>query len=111
MDRYSIFNKFNGRCAYCGCELSSIRDMQVDHVVPKFCNGTDNYDNMFPACCICNNFKRSFTVEEFRDQLLNQVAVLQRNSTVFRRLLKYDLVRLTQKNIVFYFEKKENTCY
>ena len=29
--RLAVYEKFNHRCAYCGCELD-YKDMQVDHV-------------------------------------------------------------------------------
>ena len=32
--REIVYNKYNGHCAYCGCEIE-MKDMQVDHIVPK----------------------------------------------------------------------------
>ena len=29
--RMAVYNKFDGHCAYCGCEID-ISDMQVDHI-------------------------------------------------------------------------------
>ena len=29
--RQQVYDKYNGHCAYCGCELG-IKDMQVDHL-------------------------------------------------------------------------------
>lgn len=31
--RKQVYAKYNGHCAYCGCELE-YKDMQVDHVIP-----------------------------------------------------------------------------
>ena len=33
--REIVYNKYNGHCAYCGCEIE-MKDMQVDHIVPKY---------------------------------------------------------------------------
>ena len=33
-DRIKIHAKHRGRCAYCGAEIA-LKDMQVDHIVPK----------------------------------------------------------------------------
>ena len=33
--REQVYQKYNGRCAYCGCELA-IKDMQVDHLIPNY---------------------------------------------------------------------------
>ena len=32
-ERMAVYEKTNGHCAYCGCELE-YKDMQVDHVIP-----------------------------------------------------------------------------
>ena len=31
--RIAVYQKCNGHCAYCGCDLQ-YKDMQVDHVIP-----------------------------------------------------------------------------
>ena len=41
--RELVYNKYNGRCAYCGREIA-YKNMQVDHFIPKngyFDKGTD----------------------------------------------------------------------
>ena len=52
--REIVYNKYNGHCAYCGCEIE-MKDMQVDHIVPKYRNnemwhkgkiGTDEISNL-----------------------------------------------------------------
>lgn len=40
-ERLKVYNKYGGRCAYCGREIE-YKDMQVDHIVPK----QRNYDNV-----------------------------------------------------------------
>ena len=32
IDRQKVYDKCGGRCGYCGKELKSIKDMQVDHI-------------------------------------------------------------------------------
>jgi len=39
------------RCFYCGCEFTTSRAMNVDHVVN---NGPDCLDNLVLACAACN---------------------------------------------------------
>ena len=49
--RMTVYQKCDGHCAYCGCDLE-YKDMQVDHVVPLNGwseHGTDTVDNMLPA--------------------------------------------------------------
>lgn len=48
--REQVYQKCNGHCAYCGCELE-YKDMQVDHATSVFYyNGTNDIDNLLPAC-------------------------------------------------------------
>ena len=39
--RQAVYAKYNGHCAYCGCEIG-YKDMQVDHIEPK-CRGNERY--------------------------------------------------------------------
>jgi hypothetical protein len=39
---------------------------QVDHVIPLSRGGTDDWDNLAPACRWCNMEKGDFTPEEYR---------------------------------------------
>ena len=65
-ERQQIYEKFGGRCAYCGCEIT-IKDMQADHVVPLHLGGEDDISNLYPACRACNHYKSTYTVERFRE--------------------------------------------
>ena len=41
--REQVYQKYNGHCAYCGCELD-YKDMQVDHVKSVYGNGDNNIE-------------------------------------------------------------------
>lgn len=43
--REEVYQKYNGHCAYCWCELE-YKDMQVDHVISVCGNGDNNIDNL-----------------------------------------------------------------
>ena len=45
-ERQQIYEKFGGRCAYCGCKIT-IKDMQADHVVPLHLGGADDISNLY----------------------------------------------------------------
>ena len=107
--RQKVFDKYDGHCAYCGCNLLP-RQWQVDHIWPKYrahqYNGDINtIENLNPACTKCNNFKSTHTVEEFKRQLSMQPIRLLKN-TQFQRALKFGLVNVTNNDVVFYFEKE-----
>mgnify|MGYP003434777171 FL=1 len=75
--RNIIFNKYNGKCAYCGTELKD--DWQVDHVKPRimFEIGSYQYEgnpndinNLVPCQKIINHYKRALDLETFRTWFL-----------------------------------------
>lgn len=74
--REAVWNKTDGRCYYCGLELTSddidtIEGrynswMDVDHLQPKAAGGLDTFENMVPSCKACNCAKGRKTLEEYR---------------------------------------------
>ena len=113
IDRTLVYNRFGGRCSYCGCELKSIKDMQVDHQLPKVTtfktleeyNQVHSLDNLYPSCRTCNHYKRSDNLEQFRQKMttLHERAC---SHYIGKVALKYGIVTLTPFDGVFYFEKK-----
>lgn len=53
---------FSVPCAYCGDWLPT----QVDHIMPVSRGGTDDWENLAPACKWCNMEKLDFTPDEWR---------------------------------------------
>ncbi len=114
--RQLVYDKFGGRCAYCGREIA-YKDMQVDHKDPLFRNdtdeqlakagikrGTDDLDNLMPSCRRCNFRKGTLTIDQFRLELYNQCKrVLERNFQV-KQSIDYGLMHITLHPVVFYFE-------
>ncbi len=56
-----LLEQFEGLCAYCKIHLATTKD----HVVPISKNGTDNIDNILPACKSCNSRKSNMPLEVF----------------------------------------------
>lgn len=126
IDRKAVYDKCNGHCAYCGQPIE-FKAMQVDHVMPVIRNtkfvpdpkgyggkrvfdGTYDYperlciENCLPACRVCNNYKHTFSLETFRNELGKQLERARKNSANYRMALRYGLIQETPKPIVFYFE-------
>ena len=62
--RQSIYEAWDYCCGYCGEEATSL-----DHIVPRFKSGSNNRNNLVPACRRCNQNKASSDVEEwYRNQ-------------------------------------------
>lgn len=113
-DRDKIFNKYGGKCAYCGCELQ--KGWHCDHIEPYFHNWSDELraryniirdntiDNHNPSCARCNKWKSTHSVEGFRNEISEQIQRLKNYSSNFRMALDYKLIEETNKSVKFYFE-------
>lgn len=122
-NRQKIFDKYGGRCAYCGCHLGS--NFQVDHIVPVFHNdsdedferrsthgkktklvvrGSDEESNYNPACIRCNRWKATMSIETFRKEISQQVIRARRESCNFRMAEDFGLIKETGVEVKFYFE-------
>ena len=108
--REQVYAKCNGHCAYCGCELD-IKDMQVDHVFPKFGierDGIDDIDNLMPSCRQCNFYKSANSLEGFRHILLNVLPNSLSKLFQVKIGLKYGYVKQGEPwDGKFYFEKMQ----
>ena len=121
IDRQIIFDKFAGKCAYCGCELQ--KGWHVDHIQPivrdfkyskhksRFehtgsCRNpeNENLDNYNPSCASCNIQKNSFTLEQFRNNIKQFVNSLNQYSTQYKFAKRYGLITENNIDVIFYFE-------
>jgi 5-methylcytosine-specific restriction endonuclease McrA len=115
INRQLVYEKYDGHCSYCGCDIS-LKEMQVDHVVSKFHfkfkiskKYTDvdlnDMENLNPSCRVCNKWKSSHSLEQFRKEIGEQLNRLNEYNANFRFAKKYSLVEETPHPIIFYFEK------
>lgn len=109
--RKSIYDKYEGHCAYCGKELS-IDAFQVDHMKPvREMNGildhpeNDTIENLVPSCRQCNKRKGSGSIEFFRHELECSLDRLRMYNATFRFAELYEQIEATPKKVVFFFEK------
>lgn len=114
--REIIFNKYGGRCAYCGNHLQ--KGWHVDELLPVIrhknglCEHPENYniDNQMPACPSCNINKHSLPLESFRSLIKGFIKHLTIVNTQYKIASRYGLVKETNNDVIFYFEKhKPNT--
>lgn len=118
--REQIYNKYDGRCAYCGKPIT-YKEMQVDHIKPIFRNwsdedkerwlkghyGNDEVENYNPSCHACNFRKGTDDIEGFRQAIEHGLECCRRDFT-YRMMLRYGLVEEHPQKVVFYFEKCTN---
>lgn len=103
--RLMVYDKCGGHCAYCGCNLD-YKDMQVDHVKPLRNGGSNDVENMLPACRSCNHYKSTFDLEGFRQYLSDIHKRLMRDSIPFNVASRFGIVEHIGDDITFYFEKE-----
>lgn len=116
--RLSVYDKFKGKCAYCGCDIL-LSKFHIDHIEPKYrgssqnqlnswgskiIKGTDHIDNLNPACISCNLSKSTFSIETWREELELKKERIKRDSPTFNILLRFGVVKEIPKPIIFYFE-------
>lgn len=130
-DRQKIFDKYGGKCAYCGCEL--VKGWHVDEIEPvrrsweyipdKNGNRVWNdlkqdwdkkntmmhpdrlhIDNQNPSCASCNINKHSESLEEFRDRIKKFINSLNTYSVQYKIAKRYGLIQENDIEVKFYFE-------
>jgi len=115
--RLKVFNKYNGRCAYCGVSIV-YEKFHVDHIEPLFrgstnkdlehfgrTKGRNSIENYNPSCVSCNSSKSTFTLDQWRGELELKTSRIRRDSSTFRILERFGKVKVKDVSIVFYFEK------
>lgn len=126
--RQKVFDKYGGKCAYCGCELQ--KGWHVDHAEPcrriirserKVIDDRGNWewvdklvgysnpdahhiDNYMPSCPSCNINKHGDTIEQFRENIAQYLRSLNLRMVQYKMVKKYGLVEETGKPVIFYFE-------
>lgn len=127
--RLEVYNKYGGRCAYCGQTITYI-EMQVDHKVPVAVYGYNwqgkrhskkdfiaifgqekydaihGIDNLMPACVYCNHHKRQWTLEMYRD-IVSKITVKVSKDYLVKRGIRYGIIETKEWDKKFYFEKVE----
>lgn len=109
MDREAVYNKYHGRCAYCGREIA-YKDMQVDHFIPQRNGGTDDIENLMPSCRTCNHYKRAESLESFRNMISTIPAKLGEREYIYKVGMAYGFWDAEPKEIKFFFERLDTYC-
>lgn len=109
--RKQVYEKYDGHCAYCGCEIT-MKDMQVDHFRSQYGaerkhEAVDNsFDNLMPACRQCNLYKGPYTIESFRWALKGLLVPNLQKTFNWRLAERYGLVEShLDQDPIFYYEK------
>lgn len=111
-ERKILYNKYGGKCAYCGEKLPD--RWHADHIDPVVRNvltgvkskpELDVLKNKNPACPSCNIMKHSYDIETFRFIISQFVNSLNQYSNQYKFAKKFGLVSENEQKVEFYFEK------
>ncbi|MDR0927873.1 MAG: HNH endonuclease [Ignavibacteria bacterium] len=76
-----LYKQQNGKCNGCGNEYL-MKDMEIDHIIPKAKGGGDYYENYQLLCGSCNRIKGSRPMEFLR-QLIKTREAMMENQLIF----------------------------
>ena len=70
--RKNIFRRDLWTCQYCGMCLKNIKQLTIDHVMPKSKGGDSSWTNLTTACYHCNILKGNKILKYCNMKLLNK---------------------------------------
>lgn len=109
----AVYNKYDGKCAYCGKEIESPAKMKYACINPngeklrfEFEDGemklVDNDDNNYiPVCERCKRHSGNMNVEEYREYITGKMKSKRKTELKFAEEFTED------GKIVFFFEKQQ----
>ena len=119
--REQLRQMFDGKCAYCGCELDQ---MHADHLEPCVRITTDIWGkplpaserymvkperntvaNMMPACVACNLHKGGYKLHQWRDLIERSAQIARRSTSTFKAGERFGVITVTERPVIFYFER------
>ena len=68
LSRREVFIRDRFQCQYCGRKVA-LKELTLDHVVPRFRGGSHTWENLVSACRGCNHRKAGRTPREARMRL------------------------------------------
>ena len=92
LTRRNIILRDNHTCQYCG-KQRTLKDLNIDHVVPKAQNGKNTWENLVCSCVKCNSHKRDRTPKQAGMKLLSE----PKKPTVYLMFKRYADIFMNDK--------------
>lgn len=102
--RELVYAKYNGKCAYCGNPIE-YKDLKVDHIIPEKKGGTDDIENLMPACETCNHYKGHSNLFKFK-HMMKFIHKKISKLYIIKVALRFGLIEIKEFDS-FYYEKKD----
>lgn len=97
LTRKNLFYRDDNTCQYCN-KKAKVKDLELEHVVPRCKGGKDTWENLVCACKKCNEKKRDKTLKEAGMKLIRK-PVKPKFIPNFRMCIK-DKKYVTWKNFI-----------
>ena len=88
-ERMRIYRKTKGHCYLCG-EFVDFDKFEIEHKVPVSKGGTNDFNNVFCSCHVCNAIKQDIYPEDFVEKI-SKIFMYQMNIKN-RKCLKWRIV-------------------
>ena len=69
LNRRNIYHRDHNRCQYCGMRFN-LKELTIDHIVPRVQGGGNTWDNLVCACVHCNTRKGGRTPRQAHMKLV-----------------------------------------
>ena len=103
--RAYLLEKFDHKCVYCG---KTDVPLEIEHIVPKSCGGSDRVSNLAIACRECNQTKGNQTAEEFGHPRIQAKAEKSLKATAFMNIVRHRMVDLLKCDSTFGYITKHD---
>lgn len=98
-ERMKVYRKTKGHCYLCG-DFVDFDKFEIEHKVPISKGGTNDFNNVFCSCHICNAIKQDIYPEDFVDKI-SKIFVYQMQgkygSSWKWKMMQRELVRMMEK--------------
>ena len=102
-----IYDKTDGRCAYCGKSIDGLENMTITFLNPMPSNAHDDINGMLPACRACDILKGTLTLKQFRaarNKAAKEVHThLMNSNSAYKNAVHMGAVKT--QNVAFFFER------
>ena len=92
--RFEVFKRDNFTCQYCGRKPPKVT-LEIDHIVSKFENGTDEIYNLITSCYDCNRGKGKRKIDKIsRQDIKKDIESLKERQ---KQIKQYEKLKLQEK--------------
>ena len=86
--RFEVFQRDGFTCQYCGRKPPEVV-LEVDHIMPRSKNGSDDMENLITSCFDCNRGKRDKNLTDVPERIKINIEEIKERKKQLKELYKY----------------------